>query len=101
MILQGFAAEIIDRRPGQRLSFILAFLSITFYVQISYFTDRAETPLLIGSYAILFLMYLLLSKSVLSFNFLIGFGILFRLIVLFCLPKLSDDFYRFFGMVFW
>ena len=96
MILQGIASEIIDRRPGQRLSFILAFLSITFYVQISYFTDRAETPLLIGSYAILFLMYLLLSKSVLSFNFLIGFGILFRLIVLFSLPKLSDDFYRFF-----
>ncbi len=96
MILQGFASEIINRRPGQRLSLILAFFSITLYVQLSFFIERTDTPLLIGSYALLFLLYLLLTKSILSFNYLIGFGIIFRLIFLFSIPNLSDDFYRFF-----
>lgn len=96
MIAQGLASELSDRRPGQRLSFILAFLSIVLYAQIAFFTHRTETLLLIGSYAILFLLYLVLTKSVLSFKFLLGFGIVFRLILLFSIPNLSDDFYRFF-----
>ena len=96
MKIQGLSSELFDRRPGQRLSFILAFVSIGLYAQIAYFTDRTETDILLGSYTLLFIIFLVLTKSILSFNFLLGFGILFRMIFLFSTPQLSDDFYRFF-----
>ncbi len=96
MSILGFGSDILDRRPGQKLSFILAFASIALYVQIAFFTSRTETTILISSYTILFLLYLILTKSILSFKFLLGFGIIFRLIFIFSLPNLSDDFYRFF-----
>ena len=96
MTARGFASDILDRRPGQKLSFTLAFLSIALYAQIAFFTHRTDTVLLISSYSILFLLYLILTKSILSFKFLLGFGIIFRLIFLFSIPNLSDDFYRFF-----
>ena len=96
MNARGLASELSGRRPGQKLSFILAFLSIALYAQIAFFTHRTETVLLISSYAVLFLLYLALTKSILSFKFLLGFGIVFRLILLFSIPNLSDDFYRFF-----
>lgn len=96
MNVQGFASDILDRRPGQKLSFVLAFLSIALYAQIAFFTHRSETVLLISNYSILFILYLILTKSILSFKFLLGFGIIFRLILLFSIPNLSDDFYRFF-----
>ena len=96
MKIQGLSSELFDQRPGQRLSFILAFVSIGLYAQIAYFTLRTETDILLGSYTLLFILYLALTKSILSFNFLLGFGILFRLIFLFSTPQLSDDFYRFF-----
>lgn len=96
MSIQGFTSELFDRRPGQRLSFILAFASVALYIQIAYFTPRTETAILLGSYTVLFLLSLILTKSILSFKFLLGFGIVFRLIFIFSIPNLSDDFYRFF-----
>ncbi len=85
-----------DRRPGQRLSLILIFVSVVLYIQIAFFIHRTETTMLIISYAMVFVIYLLLTKSILSFRILLGFGILFRLLFLFAIPNLSDDFYRFF-----
>ena len=96
MSIRGFVTDIIERRPGQKFSFVLAFASIALYVQIAFFTARTNTALLLSSYTILFIIYLLLTKSILSFRFLMGFGILFRLILVFSIPHLSDDFYRFF-----
>ena len=83
-------------RPGQKLSFNLGFVSIGLYIQIAYFTERTDTSILLISYTILFLLHLWLTKSILSYKYLIGFGIVFRMIFLFSTPGLSDDFYRFF-----
>lgn len=96
MITAEIITDLQDRKPGQRLSFVLAFASVVLYTQIAYFTQRTETSLLLASYAAVFCIYLLLTKSILSFHFLLGFGIIFRLIFLFSTPSLSDDFYRFF-----
>ena len=96
MSLRGFVIDLLDRRPGQKLSFILAFVSVLLYVQIAYFIQRTDTNELLGSYALLFLLHLWLTKSILSFKYIIGFGIIFRLIFVFSIPSLSDDFYRFF-----
>jgi len=96
MSIHGFLADLQERRPGQKLSFLLAFVSIVLYVQIAFFTQRTDTFLLLSCFSVLFIIHLFLTKSILSFNFLIGFGILFRFIFLFSIPNLSDDFYRFF-----
>jgi len=96
MSLHGFAENVINRRPGQLLSYAFGFASILLYLQIAYFTERTDTVTLLICYVILFILYLMLTKSILSFKFLMGFGIAFRLVFLFSMPNLSDDFYRFF-----
>lgn len=96
MRIGEFSDDLLDARPGQKLSFILGFVSIGLYIQIAYFTDRSDTLLLLISYTTLFLLHLWLTKSILSYKYLIGFGIVFRMIFLFSIPSLSDDFYRFF-----
>jgi alpha-1,6-mannosyltransferase len=76
----------------------LAFgLSIIGYLAIAYNIQRPETIKLLSVYGIVFLSYLYLAaqRSHLSIKTIIGIGILFRLIFLFALPELSDDFYRF------
>jgi alpha-1,6-mannosyltransferase len=78
------------------MSIVLAFISIGLYVQLAYFTPRAESALLISCFTLLFAFYLMLSKSVLSFKTLLVFGIVYRLLFVFSTPALSDDFYRFF-----
>ena len=96
MSLRGFAENVLDQRPGQLLSFAIAFASILLYIQIAYFTGRADTATLLIIYTILFILYLMLTKSILSYKFLMGLGIAFRLVFLFSMPNLSDDFFRFF-----
>jgi hypothetical protein len=96
MSWRGFLTENLERRPGQKLSFALAFTSIGLYVQLAYFTPRSEAVLLIASFSLLFAFYIILSKSVLSFKTLLIFGIIYRTIFVFSTPALSDDFYRFF-----
>lgn len=96
MSLQGFAENVLDQRPGQKLSFVIGFVSILLYIQIAYFTERTDTIPLLISYSILFILHLMLTKSILNYKFLMGFAIAFRLVFLFSIPNLSDDFYRFF-----
>lgn len=96
MSWRGLLTEFFERRPGQKLSFGLAFISLGLYVQLAYFTPRSESVLLISCFTILFAFYLMLSKSVLSFKTLLVFGIIYRLLFVFSTPVLSDDFYRFF-----
>ncbi len=96
MSIRGLTSDIVTRRPGQKLSFILAFITISLYIHIAYFLQRTETADLLISYSIIFILYLTLTRSVLSFKYLLGFGIIFRLIFMFSIPNLSDDFNRFF-----
>jgi len=68
-------------------------ISCIFYWGLAYHFQRTDTAWLQLSFAVLFIAFLFLRKADLSW--VIGFGILFRLLFLFSIPALSDDFYRF------
>lgn len=66
------------------------------YGLIGYVIQRHETPYLISVYAILFLIYLwMIKQDQLQISFWLTVGFIFRIIFIFSLPSLSDDFYRF------
>jgi alpha-1,6-mannosyltransferase len=68
-------------------------VSCIFYYLLAYELQRTDTWWLQASFLVLFLTFVLLLKA--DKNWVLGFGILFRLIFLFSMPALSDDFYRF------
>jgi hypothetical protein len=96
MSIKGIIDEQLERRPGQILSYIMAFVCVGLYIQLAFFIIRTNSTVLIGTFTLLFLFYLLLVRSVLSFRVLLLFGIVYRLIFVFSIPALSDDFFRFF-----
>ncbi len=65
--------------------------SILLYIWLGYFVEREQIGQLLLGYGLLFIFYLYLIKSNISINI----AFVFRLILLFSFPALSDDFYRF------
>jgi alpha-1,6-mannosyltransferase len=84
----------MDRqKPIYYVLFIFATIG---YGLIGYVVQRHETTYLISVYALLFLIYLWIIKhDQPQISFWIVSSLLFRVIFLFSLPSLSDDFYRF------
>lgn len=88
---------MIPEQSSQRL--FLAFpllLSLGGYTYFTYYLERTEFALLMGVYSGLFLLFwhlLRLGKT--SFSLLLLCGLLFRIIQVWGLPNLSQDFYRF------
>lgn len=78
-------------------AYILLFLSLLGYILSAFFIERTNFTLLISTYSVLFLIYYFTFKfkHLLELNFLLFSGILFRFSLLFSIPALSDDFYRF------
>ena len=75
---------------------ILTFVSLLFYFFFAYFLDRTEFSKLLFLWSFLFISAYLLWKNCKSnFIFLASVSILFRLVFLFAIPNLSQDFYRF------
>ena len=75
---------------------IIAVISIILYFFTAYFLDRTEFYTLVFLWFSLFgCSYYLWKKNQSNFQLLVGFSILFRLIFLFAIPNLSQDFYRF------
>src|SRR5690554_5340884 len=75
---------------------LFAITSIAFYLSFAYGLDRTDFVKLIFLYAALFyLAYLFIEKWKQKFGILVGIGIVFRLVFLFAIPNLSQDFYRF------
>lgn len=75
---------------------IYLFVSTILYVYLAYFNERSNFPLLISSFGLLFLFYGLVAKDWNGTKkqlYTISFYI--RLLLLFSIPELSDDFYRF------
>lgn len=72
-------------------------LSIGAYILIGYHIDRSNFPLLISVYSGLFLVAYILIKNGhrYNLNLLLSVSVIFRLCLLFSIPALSDDFYRF------
>ncbi|MFC4723314.1 mannosyltransferase [Geojedonia litorea] len=75
---------------------LLALLSVVFYVSFAYDLSRTDYIKLITLYLGLFFLFLkLMQLQKHSFNFLLLLAIGFRLVFLFAIPNLSQDFYRF------
>ncbi len=73
-------------------------LSLIGYVLLGYFTERTNFTQLIMLFGLLFAGYFYLAKTNLTEALIkqgIAFSILFRLSLLFMLPNLSDDYFRF------
>ena len=78
-----------------KLIFIIC-LSLILYGFFSYGLARHEHVSIGLCVLWLFILYILLLKMDLSISLLIKIGLLFRIIILFSVPNLSQDFYRFF-----
>lgn len=70
--------------------------SLAFYGTFAHGLDRTDFPKLLGLFAALFFFqWKLLQFEKWNFRFLLGAGILFRLVFLWAEPNLSQDFHRF------
>ncbi|CAM1343022.1 mannosyltransferase [Tenacibaculum aestuarii] len=75
---------------------ILTFVSVCFYTFFAYSLERTEFYKLLILWIGLFgSFYFLLQNKQISFKYWLAIAILFRLIFLFAIPNLSQDFYRF------
>lgn len=70
-------------------------ISIILYILISYVIKRENFYILLGLFSLLFLVYLHFIKYLENTNEIFKIGLLFRVILLFSIPNLSQDFYRF------
>jgi hypothetical protein len=85
-----------DFFKNHRFSLLIALTGIAFYFSFAYNLDRSDFIKLIGLYGGLFFMsFRLIQLEKTNFWFLAGLAVLYRLIFLFALPNLSQDFYRF------
>ena len=81
----------------------LILVSFGCYLFVAYFLERHDTGVLILLFTLLFGIYLILVKDCFrpgpneddGYGNLASLGLLFRLSILFAIPNLSDDFYRF------
>lgn len=77
-------------------SILAVIISIGLYFLFAYNLDRTNFIQLASLYLSCFIPFLyFIRKERLNFPFLVGIAILFRLVFLFAIPSLSQDFYRF------
>ena len=75
---------------------ILTFVSVVLCFFFAYFLDRTEfSKLLFLWFSLFTCSYFLWKNNKDNFSFLVAISILFRLVFLFAIPNLSQDFYRF------
>ena len=77
------------------LKLVVHFLFIAIIGIIGGLVERTEFELFIGLYALLFVIYYSVNRRSLDYREILIVGILARVILLFFLPELSNDFYRF------
>ncbi len=79
-----------------QIPLLLAIVSVAFYLSFGYDLQRTEYSKLILLYVgLFFLFYKLLQIVKNDFKFLVFLSVVFRLLFLFSIPNLSQDFYRF------
>jgi len=79
------------------IQYFLLIISLIAYILVGYYIERSNFLQLITAYSSLFLIAYILQKNSNPDNFkvLLLSGILFRFCLIFSIPSLSDDFYRF------
>lgn len=79
------------------LLFLLIIISAVGYYWLCYQTERENFYQVFGLYSFLFIVYFIACKffSSIEFKYLLIAGIVFRILLLFSVPNLSDDVYRF------
>ena len=77
----------------KKITLILTFSCLL--IGLSYFTPRQSYVQLISLYSALFVVYFFLIKTFKDAREVFFVGVFFRLLLLFAVPALSDDFYRF------
>ncbi len=80
--------------------YALAFLLLALFILVGYAVQRHETTPLLVSYSLLFAVYVIIIRKLSTFgsdtiNYWTAVSILLRASLLFAVPTLSDDFYRF------
>jgi alpha-1,6-mannosyltransferase len=77
--------------------YLVASILLAAYIFVSYILARHETLSLLLSFSIIFVWYawVIFQKEGASTNFWINASILFRVAILFSIPNLSDDVFRF------
>lgn len=79
-----------------KIPILLAFISVLFYASFAYDLARADGIKLLSLYAALFfLFYKIVQTNKTNFKFLVALAVIFRVVFLFAIPNLSQDFYRF------
>ena len=74
----------------------MALTSVLFYASFAYDLVRTDYTKLFTLYiALFFLFYKLIQVNKDNFKFLVVLAIIFRVVFLFAIPNLSQDFYRF------
>lgn len=77
-------------------SLLLALFSLILYFIFAYHLERHNFLQLLTLYSGLFVLaYFIINRKRLEYWFLTGIGVFFRLIFIFAIPNLSQDFYRF------
>lgn len=87
----------LNKQLQQVLLLTSILISVVVYLLFAYQLDRSNFNFLIVLFALGFIAYAFIYKfkSALNLSWLIAIAILFRLLFLFSIPALSDDFYRF------
>ena len=79
-----------------RVSILILLLSALFYYAFGYDLQRSDTLKLLTLYgALFFLCFKLIQFEKWNLKFIVVSGVLLRLVFLFAIPNLSQDFYRF------
>ena len=77
-------------------SYLLLFLSVIIYAFIGYFLERTQFISLLISYSFLFLLMVQIIKfNKDNFTFLVFSALFLRMVFVFALPNLSQDYFRF------
>ena len=78
------------------LKSVVLVLSLIVYIAVGFFTEREDFASYFIGYTALFGGYLYLFRSNINLKWGLFAGLAFRIVLLFSVPNLSDDFYRFF-----
>ena len=87
--------EVYLKKYRKLVISISILVTVLTYIKLGFFTDRTVFSELLISFFLAFIAYFVLYRLDVKFTVVLGLAILFRLVFLFSIPELSDDYFRF------